>query len=504
MERPPNILLFCTDSLRCDALRFMGNENALSPNADRLAAEGVYFTQAHTTSPVCSPARSSLITGLHAPVHGCLENGLQRRKKLDTFPDKLKEAGYHTIMAGKQHFGECPDFDTIIAPTGNELEELSRLGKFEDDRSFADEKQIIPDAVVVNHCIEAMDKANEKDVPFFAFCSINAPHTPMLPPRRCVEEISQRKLPPLNYVEGEENELPEHQRHLLGLDGEKQVVEGKTPADPEHWIEALGRTYDPEFKQVIDDWRRRYYAYSLYADELLGRALDYLDEAGLSENTLVIFTSDHGQQYFDHGFNDKHCWYDESWRVPLVLRQNGTLPAGESRTFASWLDITATILGTAGLESDDVQGYDLHGPLVHKISPLRHCVAGTLFKSFALVTSYWKIEYYVEESSGRLFDRIQDPYERTNLWHSPEHSELLSQLLLALLKWRSDLENVRDYKERVSLPETRNILVSHRVGQRVREWRGRDSEERLNKAVEEIERNFLRHRDDSKPVSVSS
>ena len=104
----PHILVIMTDTQRCDTLAYMGNPHAVSPKLDRLAKEGVYFEQAHTSSPVCMPARCSFLTGMHTPIHGCIENGCQRNEQLTVLPDLLKQQGYTNIMVGKTHFGPIP------------------------------------------------------------------------------------------------------------------------------------------------------------------------------------------------------------------------------------------------------------------------------------------------------------------------------------------------------------------------------------------------------------
>ncbi len=487
MSDAPNILLVCTDSLRCDALRCMGNASAYSPNADRLAGEGVMFTQAHTASPVCSPARTSLLTGLHAPAHGCLENGMGRDPQLATLVDPLRERGYHTIMAGKQHFGPCPGFDVVVQPSDEELRQLAATGEFAEDRSFADVGQVVRDAVVVDQCQRAMRAAMARGERFFAFCSLEAPHVPLHPPARCVEQVSDMLLPELNLTAGEPDRLTASHQDLLGLLGPKQEFDGLAPSDPAYWVEAVGRRYDPEQAGAIDDWRRLYYAYAVYADELLGRMLTFLDDQGVAANTLVIFTSDHGQQYFDHGFNDKHCWYDESWRVPLLLRWPGVLPAGETRKCASWLDITATVIATAGAHWPDVQGFDLIEPLRNGKASPRTCAAGTLFKSCALVTADWKLEYHLEEQTGRLYDRIRDPAEQNDLWNSAVHRPLRDALTIALLSWRGDVECTGRHRRRLvarsSVAPGEAELVAQRVARRVEGWTGREIELRLQAAA---------------------
>jgi arylsulfatase A-like enzyme len=194
--------------------------------------------------------------------------------------------------------------------------------------------------------------------------------------------------------------------------------------------------------EEIDKLRRRYYGLAAYCDDQIGRLLDYLDRAGLRENTLVIFSSDHGQQYFDHGFNNKHNYHDASWRVPLIMRQPGTLPANERRDYAVWTDITATILGAAGVECDEVQGFDLYTPLREGKPSPRRCAVGTLYRSAAVATDRWKLEYYFDEGKGRLFDRAADPLERHDLYHDGAYAGIRDGLLQALLLWRTETTDV--------------------------------------------------------------
>lgn len=108
-DKRPNILLITTDTQRTDTLHCMGSPFAFSPNIDRLAREGTMFTRAYTASPACMPARCSILSGLHTPLHGCTENGVMRYADMPVFTDALKQLGYHTIMVGKTHFGSIPE-----------------------------------------------------------------------------------------------------------------------------------------------------------------------------------------------------------------------------------------------------------------------------------------------------------------------------------------------------------------------------------------------------------
>ncbi len=471
MPDRPNILLITTDTQRCDTLNCMGYEFAKSPQLDRMAREGVMFTQGHTTSPVCGPTRCSLITGVHPPIHGAIENGIKRREDLEGFPDVLHKAGYTCIMVGKTHFGDLPASFTIdFSMTGSSRAQgedlytthLKEHG-YEKPKSFPHDvpEELFFDAFAASKTIEGVEKSlsNSPDSPFFAFCSMHAPHGPLHPPGRWATLYSDEDLPDFPENPSTEGE-PEHAQKLLGL-----------------------RDRETRTEEEINEVRRLYYGFSAYCDDQVGRLLDFLDEKGLSDNTLVIFTSDHGIDLYDHGFDNKHVYYDNTWRVPFLMRMPGTLEAGSTREFAIWNDIAATILGAAGLESDTLQGFDLFGPVASGEPSPRRCAVATLYKSCALATRRWKLEYYFEEGTCRLFDRKKDPGEYEDLSESELHRDVRAALIEALLSWRSDILDTAFLKARTS----GSAPVAARVTEFVKEMTGCESEQRLNERAEVID-----------------
>jgi arylsulfatase len=499
MTDKPNLLLITTDTQRCDTLNCMGYPHAISPNLDRLASEGVMFTQAHTSAPVCFPARSCLITGLHTPIHGAIENGTTRLSHFPTLPDLLKAEGYRNLMIGKSHFSPIPDtFDAVIEKEYDNY--LVERGYDPDDLKVHPTpipEEHFRETWVVDQTIEQIEQSVSDEVPFFAFCSMKAPHPPETPPgdwMSCYEGVS---LPELNYTPGEEQTQPAHTKRLLGIEKTNTCLDGEDPKDVAYWREAIGRIYDPEHHETIQEVRRLYYAYAAYCDAQIGRLIDYLDKKGIRNNTLVIFTSDHGQQYFDHGFNDKHNWYDESWRIPLVMSMPGTLPSGEERAFAIWNDITTTLLGAAGTSCQTMQGFDLFTPLAAGEASPRKCAVGSVYKSCALATQRWKLEYYMEEGDGRLFDRVEDPREQSDRYDDPAYADVRNAMLHALLTWRSDLVDLHGLIEGTTAKpkpmdqrkdsRSRYLLVAPRISLHTRAMKGTDSEQRLNDRAERID-----------------
>jgi arylsulfatase A-like enzyme len=495
-NKKENILVIITDTQRCDTLAFMGNPHAVSPNLDRLAREGVYFTQSHTSSPVCMPARCSFLTGVHTPIHGCIENGFQRKERLAVLPDLLKQQGYTNIMVGKTHFGPIPkSFDirhlTYEKPMLVEDAYTEHLRRHGFDRT-KDHRHPTPipedvhmESYLIDHTIREIERVvADKRTPFFAICSLFSPHSPVDPPGKWASLYDNITLPEINYMSGEEKSLPPTIKKLLGLVENKEAATPKSDIDLSYFNEAMGRTFDPAHLDSINNLRRLYYSLTAYCDAQIGRLIDFIDRAGLREETLIIFSSDHGQQYYDHGFNDKHCYYDASWRVPLIMSLPGTLRQGMVRDFAIWNDLPATILAVAGISYAPIQGFDLFSPLTRdEISP-RRCAVGTLFTSCALATKCWKLEYYFGDGQGRLFDRRKDSTEQDNLYDSLDHKEVRDTLLTALLTWRAEImdwQHLTEGKFRLVGP------VAMRARSLVSSIRGADAEQRLNEKAEQID-----------------
>jgi arylsulfatase A-like enzyme len=401
-------------------------------------------------------------------------------------------------MVGKAHFGPVPDsFDVqriISGEKGGDPDDFyaQHIRQHGFGRSSAHPNPIPPelfmDAFLADTTIAEIDEVRKRDGgPFFALCSMPSPHSPIDPPGNWAELYSDTDLPALNYSEGEVDHHPAGLRRLVGtMNPEATAAEprsGYTDGEFEHLREAVGNTVTGRDPAEIDRYRKLYYGLAAYCDHQVGRLLDYLDSSGLRSNTLVIFTSDHGFQLFDHGFNDKHNFYDESWRVPFILSQPGVLPEGARRDFATWNDITATILAAAGAEHDWVQGFDLYSPLSADQPSPRGCAVASVYRSMAVATKRWKLVYYIDEDEGRLFDRLNDPAEQMDLYDDPRYADVRDTMRHALLAWRGDIADI-SYLHRNTAG---GGPVAKRVERMVRSMTGQDSERRLSKRLEGID-----------------
>jgi len=189
--------------------------------------------------------------------------------------------------------------------------------------------------------------------------------------------------------------------------------------------------------------------------------VNFIDNNDLGENTLIIFTSDHGSFLYDHGVdNDKHGFMDASFQVPLIMRMTNKLPSNVTRSFAGTVDVTATVLGAAGVKKTDIIGYgddanttnffmsgfDLFTPLLDDANSAvlpRTAVASTEYRGYAVVTTKYKLMYFTEQNEVKLFNRVNDKDEINDLSGVNEYKEVKMTLLLGLLRWRSQQDDLQ-------------------------------------------------------------
>lgn len=453
MEKRPNILLITTDTQRVDTLRCMGYPEAVSPNLDRLAEEGILFERAYTAAPACMPARCCLMTGLYSPLHGCIENGIERQEQLPMLTDELKKLGYKTMMFGKTHYGKIPEsFDVVETVNGEKGQERNDFyTKYFETNGYSQKfgwpnpvpEENCLDSLIVDRTIYHMEQGKKSETPFFAFCSILSPHSPLDPPKNYEEKYRFRDIEPPHFSKEEWKAFPPSFQDLCGL-------EEKNTDEPwiERMVEGKGNVADGKSIEEMCRYKALYYASAEWCDALVGRLMDYLDQSGQRENTLILFAADHGQQYFDHGFNDKHTFYEETLHVPFLLSMPSTLPANVRMGFASTVDIAPTLIGAAGGSSWSGNGIDLLKACQTEDALLRNCAVSVIQRNMVLVTQRYKLEYYPEDQIVRLFDLENDPKEDTDQSENPDYANVREELWKALLLWRADLTDVSDIRSR--------------------------------------------------------
>lgn len=443
----PNVLFIMTDDQRQDAMSAYGNTILKTPNMDRIAAEGIRFTEAFVTNSLCAPSRVSYLTGLYSHAHGVVTNGDGPqfyngpgiRKDQRTFVELLREAGYHTGLVGKWHLKSEPrGFDEwVIFPWQGEYRdpELIAEGTHLRARGHADD-------VVGDQALEFL-KHRPQNQPFCLLFQFKSPHRTWLPAERHAHAFDDIEipLPPTleEKLEGKPEAVRAAEMALADMPDYRELVPANLPA-----AERRRRNYELMVKN--------YYRVLLSVDENVGRVLDFLDANGLTRNTIVVYTSDNGFFLGEHGLYDKRLMYEPSIRVPMAIRHPATIAAGQvdKEHMLLNVDIAPTLLQLAGVPVP--QG--LHGrsatPLLRGADvpwrdaflyeyfeyPAGHCVR----KNRGVRTKRWKLIHFFEQpQEWELYDLESDPLERTNLANDRRHAATLASLKIRMAELRHEL-----------------------------------------------------------------
>ena len=466
----PNIILLMTDDQRWDAMSCAGNAVLETPHMDRLAAEGCRFTQAFCTNSLCSPSRASFLTGLYSHAHGLTGNNAggppadshlkhfyrRRGERLEdhfnndptstlranavTFAELLRGAGYFTALCGKWHLKSPPrGYDHWAI--------LPRQGEYNDPQFIVNDGPVqmrgYVDDVIMDQALEALRTRNP-DQPFLLHVGFKAPHREWLPPERYASLYEDREIPEPATIDET-------------LDGRPAAVSESDMAIAD-LPDFIGRGLSegaPKEDRKRTNYQllaKNYYRVLKAVDDNVGRLLDYLDQANLVQDTLVIFTSDNGFFLGEYGLYDKRLAYEASIRIPMIIRHPASVEAGrvDDEHMVLSNDVFHTMLDYAGVRAPSAAA--AHGaswrPLVEKkgapwrrsflyeyISyPEDHCVG----KLRAVRTQRWKLIYYLQDPEAfELFDLESDPDERVNLFGRPEFAEQAQRL-------RAELERLRD------------------------------------------------------------
>lgn len=438
----PNILLIHADQFRHDCLGVAGHPLVQTPHLDRLAADGVRFTHAFTPIPVCTPARASLLTGTWPARHGFLANAETElvpppAVTLPTFTALLHQAGYFVGHVGKWHvhprlaptaFGcdlYVPErgYHAWRAAQGLPPKPFTNGFFGETDPHITPEQSAL--AWGADQTIATLATAAESGRPFFLRWDPSEPHLPNVVPEPYASLYSPTDIPPWpGFADPLTNKpyIQHKQRRTWGI---------------ENW--------------TWSDWApivARYLGEITLLDHQVGRILAALDHLGLRDNTLVVFSADHGDLCGSHGLIDKHyVMYDDLVRVPLLLRWPTALPASTrcDAFVCAALDLAHTFLAVAGLAPpESFAGRDLraemHTPTRHDIYAAYYGNQMGLFTQRMVRDRAWKYVWNAT-AEDELYDLAHDPAELTNLVEHPIAYPELQRLRSRLLNW---LEQTRD------------------------------------------------------------
>ena len=417
-DERPNLVLVLTDDQRYDTLSCNGGEVVDTPHLDRLAAGGARFARAYVPTSLCCPARASVYTGLYAHAHGIRNNEDKSDflREHPGFPELLQRAGYATGFFGKWHIHNPnsmpqPGFDRWVSFDGQ--------GKYHDELFNVDgERRRIEGFntdVLVDLALEFVGA--ERAAPFLCVVSLKNLHRPYELPERHRAELAGRAFPEPESFHDDPAQYPAFVQRV------RTTLRNRFFDD--------GGTHEENV--------RGYHAMVLSIDDNVGRLLDGLEARGLTEATAVVMTSDGGFLWGEHGMYRKRTAYEESARVPFLVRYPREVPAGlELDAFALGVDIMPTFLDWAGVEAPPVQHGRSLRPLFEEDDPAWRedvlyidgwgkFVDGP--QELALIGERYKlVRYRRDVVEDALFDRVADPLERTNRVDDPALADTLAAM----------------------------------------------------------------------------
>ncbi|MBI1338279.1 MAG: sulfatase-like hydrolase/transferase [Phycisphaera sp.] len=423
----PNIIFILTDDQRYDAMSCMGHPIVKTPNMDRLRREGVLFQNAFVTTSLCSPARASFLTGAYVHTHGVIGNwGCEiDHDATPTFPRLLHDAGYRTAFVGKWHMKHTnqprPGFDYWLAFAGQGVYNDPTLN--ENGREFKATGYITD--LLTDYALNFINQQNP-DQPYCLYLSHKAVHSPFTPAPRHENIYPDAQIPEPPSFQDTKAGKPAWQRGGIADPRYQQPRDVPDSITPGPW--------DP------NNARRLGYLRTLSAvDDSLGRILKTLEERGELDNTLILYTSDNGYFFGEHGLGDKRLMYEESLRIPMLMRYPPLVKPNSTVTqMVLNIDVAPTLLDLADVPAPaTVQGRSVLPLLAGKTAGWRTSflyeywidLTDRIPRMVGVRTDGWKLIRYPDlQDIDEMYDLTADPTEMTNLAQDPKYAEQHQQL----------------------------------------------------------------------------
>ncbi len=483
-RKRPNILLITSDQQHWNTLGCI-NPEISTPNLDRLASEGTLFDRSYCPNPTCTPTRASIITGQYPSQHGAWTLGTKLPEQTHTIGDDLQEAGYRTALIGKAHFQpllgteQYPSLESY--PIMQDLDFWKEFhGPFygfeyiEIARNHTDEahvgqhyvlwmeekgctnwrdyfkpptgnnstqrwKWLIPEEFHYNNWIteritSLMEQYQRNREQFFLWASFFDPHMPYLVPEPWDTMYDPNKITVPEIIPGEHDKNPPH----FGMTQEPNPDFSPWKVSG-HYLHGLHSHLQDRGELARDI--AVYYGMISMMDKYIGMILGRLEELGLAENTIVVFTTDHGYFFGQHGLTTKGPFhYEDMIKIPLIVRYPGRVPAGvRSSAMQSLVDLAPSFLrltdieipgSMTGVDQSDVWTCKKESARDHIIVENHHEPKTIHCRTY--VDERYKLTIYLNQSYGELFDLLEDPKEVNNLWDDPGSEGLKCSLLLKL------------------------------------------------------------------------
>ncbi len=479
----PNIVFIMSDDHAYQAISAYDTTLIRTPNIDRLAKEGMLFTNASVTNSICAPSRAVILTGKHSHINGKIDNLTEFDTTNITFPRILQKAGYQTAMFGKLHFGNNPKgFDEFMILPGQGDYYNPKFITASGDTTITG---YVTD-ITTDLTLDWLEKRRDTTKPFLLMYLHKAPHRSWLPAARHYPEFTRKNYPlPATLFDDYDTRGDAAKSAEMGILKdmllEYDLKIPKTVLDAMEISERLGSggvdrmnpvqraAWDAVYDPIAKDFMERYpemndstltvWKFQRYmqdylgtiasVDENVGRLLDYLDAQNLTENTLIVYTSDQGFYLGEHGWFDKRFMYKESFKTPLMIRwPNVIRPNTTEDELVQNLDFAQTFLEAAGIEApNDMQGESLlpllkgqkekwnrNAVYYHYYEfPAEHAVK----RHYGIATKKYKLmHFYYDINQWELYDIDNDPNEVNNVYADPEYTNVVEELKRKLKEMR--------------------------------------------------------------------
>ncbi|MEN8153094.1 MAG: sulfatase/phosphatase domain-containing protein [Acidobacteriota bacterium] len=511
-ENRPNIIFVMSDDHAYQAISSYGSKINKTPNIDRLAKEGTRFEQSFVTNSICAPSRAVLLTGKYSHLNGMIDNGTTFDGNQQTFTKILQKNGYQTAMVGKWHLKSQPtgfDYWNILPGQGHYYNpDFIEMGRKKRVEGYVTD-------LTTDFALNWVNK-RDRNKPFCLLLHHKAPHRNWMPGPDHLEKYENTRFPEpdtlfdnfdgrgsaardqnmeiskdmyLDYdlkvdSEGADKELFENEK-VMGKWWNK-VLSRMTPDQRERW----NRSYGPrkkEFKRgklegeklirwKYQNYMRDYLRCIASLDDNIGRMIDYLKGNDLYEDTLIIYTSDQGFYLGEHGWFDKRFMYEESHRMPLIIKAPGQKKGKVSSDMVLNLDFAPTILDYAGVKiPGDIQGKSLKNIIQGKTPAdwrrsvyyhyYEHPSPHNVKRHYGIRTSRYKlIHFYYDIDEWELYDLKKDPQEMNNVYNNADYQNIIIELKEELQKLR---KKYKDTDETKFLPG-KNRKINHKgVGAKI-------------------------------------
>lgn len=479
---PPNIVFIMSDDHAFQAISAYGHQLNKTPNIDRLAQEGALFKKAFVTNSICAPSRAVMLTGKHSFVNGKVDNMQDFNWDQDNFAKHLQKAGYQTAMVGKIHLRGLPqgfDYSAVLPGQGH---------YYNPDFIINGVKERIEGyvtTITTQLSLDWLKNKRDKNKPFLLLYHQKAPHRNWQPEEKYLTLFDDKTFsPPANFFDTYENRgtaaktqemlVAASEEQIAAAHGngghgrwghdfkmlvdpygndtgfEKNELSRFTPKQKEAWLAAYTPKNEAMKVQKMSDKEIALWKFNRYikdylrtiqsVDDGVGEMLDYLDQEGLTENTIVVYTSDQGFYLGEHGWFDKRFMYEESLRTPLLMRYPKEIKAGAViDKMVQNLDFAPTFLDYAGLSKPEaLQGESFRDIVNQKSDQWRDAIYYTYYeypsvhmvkRHYGVRTDRYKlIHFYYDIDEWELYDLEKDPSEMYNVYNHTDYANIQKEL----------------------------------------------------------------------------